>query len=68
VDLLGGVRPLHDGHADIQDRHVGSLLAGELDGFLPVGCGGHHLVPEGLELAGQREVVQRFIVGDQETQ
>jgi hypothetical protein len=67
-DLVGGLGTGHGRHANVEEDEVGLRLPGELDRLASVAGGADDLVPERLELAGEGEVVQRLVVGDQDTE
>ena len=41
-ELPGRLDPVHPGHADVHQDHVGAALATDLDSLLSVGGGAHH--------------------------
>src|SRR5690606_8944463 len=65
-DLLRVFCSRHSWLADVEERDVGLAFARELDGFPAAGRHGHDMVAQRLELAGEGEVVEGLIIGDQD--
>src|SRR5262249_47738840 len=57
----GGLDPVEARHLDVEQREVGLVLAGELDGLLAVARLGDHLVAGALEQAAQVEPDDRLV-------
>src|SRR5690606_18671928 len=65
-DLVRRLRAGHVRHPNIEESQVRLYLSGEFHGLSTI-CGrGHDLVTQRFELAGQSEVVQRLVIGDED--
>jgi hypothetical protein len=66
-DAPGGLDPVHDRHADVEEEHVRGELLDERHSLLPVFCLAHHLeVLARLDDHSKAAAHERLVVGDRD--